>query len=314
MKIVDISVGSSHTLALSNRGEVWGWGRNNFGQLGLEGTEWLDEPRVIRELSDKFILQISAGSWHSCAWTSPPPPSPATSAAAAEVAAAHLNLTGAAAGPTATTRSHPLPSSPTPHGLLFALAPVSLGLPERLPSAEEHPHLHAAATPATTAIVSERCCPVSMHALRERLKLLHLVSELTSSSWRLFPDFSLEGWWCRGGDRRGGGGGCGGLARVFGSDEARSILSPKVAALPLAQILQRTMVQGRNYGPVVTVKRLQTSDNSSASTDSTSEATSIFIQLASQVARLDPSDLRLPARSWKVRKGHYKIWCCKICL
>ena len=302
MKIVDISAGSSHTLALSNRGEVWGWGRNNFGQLGLEGTEWLDEPRVIRELSDKFILQISAGSWHSCAWTSPPPPSPATSAAAAEVAAAHLNLTGGGgAGPTAATRSHLLPPLPTPHGLLFALAPVSLGLPERLPSAEEYPHLHATAATSAAAVTVSGRCTVSMHALRERLKLLHLVSELTSSSWRLFPDFSLEGW-CRGGDRSGGGGG--GLARVFGSDDVRSIISPKVAALPLAQILQRTMVQGRNYGPVVTVKRLQTADNS----DSTSEASSIFFQLASQVARLDPSDLRLPARSWKVRKDHYKIF------
>ena len=287
MKIVDISAGASHTLALSSRGEVWGWGRNNFGQLGLEGTEWLDEPRVIPELSDKFILQISAGSWHSCAWTSPPPHSPATSAAAAEVAAAHLNLTGGSgAGPSAAAaaaRPPPSPSPPTPHGLLFALAPVSLGLPERLPSAEEYPHLHAAAA----ASDGERC-PVSMHALRVRLKLLHLVSELTSSSWRLFPDFSLEGW------------GLGGLVRVLGSDEARSILSPKVAALPLAQILQRTMVQGRNYGPVVTVRRLQTSPENS-STDSTPEATSIFPQLASQVARLDPSDLRLPARSWKVR-------------
>ena len=287
MKIVDISAGSSHTLALSSRGEVWGWGRNNFGQLGLEGTEWLDEPRVIPELSDKFILQISAGSWHSCAWTSPPPPSPATSAAAAEVAAAQLNLTGGSgAGPAAAARPQPQPSSPAAHGLLFALAPVSLGLPERLPPAEEYPHLHA----VSAGDGGERC-PVSMHALRERLKLLHLVSELTSSSWRLFPDFSLKGW-----------GGVGGLARVLGSDEARSVLSPKVAALPLAQILQRTMVQGRNYGPVVTVKRLQTSpENSSA--ESAPEATSIFSQLASQVARLDPSDLRLPARSWKVRKS-----------
>ena len=125
-----------------------------------------------------------------------------------------------------------------------------------------------------------------MHALRERLKLLHLVSELTAASWRLFPDLgspSLGG--------RGGAGG--GLDRVLGSDEARSVISPKVAALPMAQILQRTMVQGRNYGPVVTVKRLQTpSDNSAAA-----ETTPIFFQLASQVARLDPSDLRLPARS-----------------
>jgi hypothetical protein len=76
-----------------------------------------------------------------------------------------------------------------------------------------------------------------MHAMRERLKLLHLVSELTSASWRLFPDFDLERWPQMGG--------------VFGSEVAKTLLSPKVYALPMAQILQRTMVQGRNYGPVV---------------------------------------------------------------
>ena len=128
-----------------------------------------------------------------------------------------------------------------------------------------------------------------MHALRDRLKLLHLVSELTAASWRLFPDLGSPGLGGRGG---------GGLDRVLGSDEARSVISPKVAALPMAQILQRTMVQGRNYGPVVTVKRLQTPAAAAAADNSpAAETAPIFFQLASQVARLDPSDLRLPARS-----------------
>ena len=144
VKIVDISAGACHTLALSDRGEVWGWGRNNFGQLGMEEAEWADEPRVIRELSDKFILQISAGSWHSCAWTSPPPPSPATSAAAAEMAAARAHVSSGPEQAAAAARPPPPPAAPPLHGSLFAsLAPVSLGLPERLPSAEEYPHLHA---------------------------------------------------------------------------------------------------------------------------------------------------------------------------
>ena len=144
VKIVDISAGACHTLALSDRGEVWGWGRNNFGQLGMEEAEWADEPRVIRELSDKFILQISAGSWHSCAWTSPPPPSPATSAAAAEMAAARAHVSSGPEQAAAAARPPPPLAAPPLHGSLFAsLAPVSLGLPERLPSAEEYPHLHA---------------------------------------------------------------------------------------------------------------------------------------------------------------------------
>ena len=30
----DISVGSDYTLALTNTGDVWGWGNNGDGQLG----------------------------------------------------------------------------------------------------------------------------------------------------------------------------------------------------------------------------------------------------------------------------------------
>jgi alpha-tubulin suppressor-like RCC1 family protein len=63
VRVVDIAVGATHSLALSDRGEVWAWGKNNFGQCGGGGhieeeEEWVLEPKVVRELSDKFILQV----------------------------------------------------------------------------------------------------------------------------------------------------------------------------------------------------------------------------------------------------------------
>ena len=38
----------------------------------------------------------------------------------------------------------------------------------------------------------------------------------------------------------------------------RSLLSPRVYTLPLVRAIGRTMVQGKNYGPQITVKRLST--------------------------------------------------------
>lgn len=46
-KIVEIAVGSEHTLALSNEGEVWAWGNNGDGQLGLGHTNIVREPQLV---------------------------------------------------------------------------------------------------------------------------------------------------------------------------------------------------------------------------------------------------------------------------
>ncbi|EDO28160.1 predicted protein, partial [Nematostella vectensis] len=55
-------------------GEVWGWGSNVDGQLGLGHSNAQREPCVIPDLKGKNIRQISAGRNHSAAWTAPPPP------------------------------------------------------------------------------------------------------------------------------------------------------------------------------------------------------------------------------------------------
>jgi alpha-tubulin suppressor-like RCC1 family protein len=62
-KIVMISCGRWHTLALTESGRVFGWGDNEFGQLGVD-VEHSSEPIII-ELNDLKIQKISCGARHS---------------------------------------------------------------------------------------------------------------------------------------------------------------------------------------------------------------------------------------------------------
>jgi E3 ubiquitin-protein ligase HERC2 len=60
-------VGSDHCLAFSSEGELWGWGANNFGQLGLGSTTatiW-NPTKIDTEDILGYITQLSAGDAHS---------------------------------------------------------------------------------------------------------------------------------------------------------------------------------------------------------------------------------------------------------
>jgi hypothetical protein len=62
-KIVMISCGFQHSLALTESGRVFGWGYNFDGQLGVD-VEHASEPIII-ELNDLKIKKISCGEYHS---------------------------------------------------------------------------------------------------------------------------------------------------------------------------------------------------------------------------------------------------------
>ena len=73
-KITQISLGSSHSSALTSTGRVFMWGRNNYGQLG-DGT--VIDKNIPTEITNRFglsneekITQISLGSSHSSALSS----------------------------------------------------------------------------------------------------------------------------------------------------------------------------------------------------------------------------------------------------
>jgi len=56
-----------HNFAISEKGEVYGWGLNSFGQLGLGHDKNVDSPQLIPALTKLDIVEMAAGSFHSLA-------------------------------------------------------------------------------------------------------------------------------------------------------------------------------------------------------------------------------------------------------
>lgn len=103
--------------------------------------------------------------------------------------------------------------------------------------------------------------------------------------------------------------------------QLRPLLAPRVYTLPMVRSIGKTMVQGKNYGPQITVKRISTRSVTRPLCKPTLESRTrltlrflspprlpsgrkckpIFVQIARQVVKLNASDLRLPSRAWKVK-------------
>ncbi|XP_062334757.1 probable E3 ubiquitin-protein ligase HERC1 [Osmerus eperlanus] len=219
--VEDIAVGCEHVLALSSTGDVYAWGCNCEGQLGLGHSNPVKEPTLATALQGKNIRQISAGRCHSSAWTTP----------SAKASGASLQL----------------------------------GLPQSIP-------------PQYNAL--KDCSP---KVLNTRLRVLFHFSDLMYKSWRLLnldPRNQLSS------SRYSSG------TAAIVQGQLRGLLSPKVNTLPLVRSIGRTMTQGKTYGPQITVKRISTRGRSSKP---------IFVQIARQVVSLNPLELRLPSRAWKVK-------------
>ncbi|KKF94228.1 Protein pim1 [Ceratocystis platani] len=72
--IVKLACGSYHSFALNKEGGVYGWGLNNFGQVGVEGgagegDAMINSPSIIKSLSEYKIKDIAGGEHHSLACT-----------------------------------------------------------------------------------------------------------------------------------------------------------------------------------------------------------------------------------------------------
>jgi len=63
--IIDVSCGNKHTAALTSGGDVYCWGDNSRGQLGLGDFRKQHTPRRVMELQGKMVLQISCGAYHT---------------------------------------------------------------------------------------------------------------------------------------------------------------------------------------------------------------------------------------------------------
>jgi alpha-tubulin suppressor-like RCC1 family protein len=60
-RIVYVCAGFAHTLAVTDKGETYGWGSNDKGQLGLEGFTATFTPTLITGLVGKKVIRVSCG-------------------------------------------------------------------------------------------------------------------------------------------------------------------------------------------------------------------------------------------------------------
>ncbi|XP_066141939.1 E3 ubiquitin-protein ligase HERC2 isoform X1 [Euwallacea fornicatus] len=68
-KVVSLSIGTAHCLALTSEGEVLGWGKNENRQIDDSSEVFIQQPRTIEALKGSRILGIACGPIQSFAWT-----------------------------------------------------------------------------------------------------------------------------------------------------------------------------------------------------------------------------------------------------
>ncbi|XP_019763936.2 probable E3 ubiquitin-protein ligase HERC1 isoform X1 [Dendroctonus ponderosae] len=163
---------------------------------------------------------------------------------------------------TGRTHSAAYTAPPLPQRVPGEVQLLTFGLPKEIPA--QFDHLKA----------------VSIKAIQNRLKFLHNFSDKLYSCWTMMPlsaqqaEFNvppLEG---------------------LISPKLRRLLAPKVYTLPFVRCIGKTMVQGKNYGPPIVVRRMSQEGR---------KPKPIFIQIAKQVVNNRPQEFRLPARAWKVK-------------
>ncbi|KAF5749914.1 ultraviolet-B receptor UVR8-like [Tripterygium wilfordii] len=71
LNLVDIAAGGWHSTALTDDGEVYGWGRGEHGRLGFGDSDKSSKmlPQRVHLLAGEDIVQVSCGGTHSVALT-----------------------------------------------------------------------------------------------------------------------------------------------------------------------------------------------------------------------------------------------------
>ena len=68
VNIVQAACGGWHCLAVSNTGQAYAWGGNEYGQCGVaQGKRDVPEPTPC--IPDHKVVQVAAGGMHTCALT-----------------------------------------------------------------------------------------------------------------------------------------------------------------------------------------------------------------------------------------------------
>ena len=65
MTVVDIAVGSQHCLVLTDRGDVYGWGKNSSGEVD-GSSDPVPTPKLIVSAAKQGVMHMSCGAYEVC--------------------------------------------------------------------------------------------------------------------------------------------------------------------------------------------------------------------------------------------------------
>lgn len=68
--VSSVSAGEGHFIVQSATGQLYAWGLNNFGQLGLGDVAARAQPTLISELHHLVVTKVVCGAFHSLVLTS----------------------------------------------------------------------------------------------------------------------------------------------------------------------------------------------------------------------------------------------------
>ncbi|XP_077974377.1 putative E3 ubiquitin-protein ligase HERC1 isoform X2 [Styela clava] len=295
LSIKKICAGTQFSVILTKSGEVLSFGQDRLtGQPDGRNRGTTSRPQLIPALMSHVIIDICTGAEHTVALTSErlvfvwgsnsdsqlglghtecvrsPTLCEQLSGKKITQISAGRNHTCAWTAPviksknTRTGGTVPKGSDSASH--LHETRSLRMGTPDNIPAQYNH-LIH-----------------LPIEVIRSRLLILHYFSDLMATSWRSFNLVSSKG---VNKDSK-----YNVVTNAFKDGSMQPLLSSKVSSLALVRSLGKTMVQGRNYGPHITVRRFSLNGK---------RCKSIFSQISKQVVKLNPAELRLPARAWKVK-------------
>ena len=69
-KVLAVACGQYHTVISLASGGVLGWGKNDYGQVGVESPEMKTDPVMVSgRLSEQVVVALAAGYYHTLALT-----------------------------------------------------------------------------------------------------------------------------------------------------------------------------------------------------------------------------------------------------
>ncbi|GAB1604494.1 E3 ubiquitin-protein ligase HERC2-like [Argonauta hians] len=271
--VIKVECGSQFSVALTQSGAVYTWGKGDYHRLGHGTDDHVRKPRRVSALQGKKVIDIACGSLHCVACTD-----------TGEVYTWGDNDEGQLGDGTTNAIQRPRAVAALQGTKINR---VACGSAHSLAWSTNKP-VGAGKLPLVIPLEYNHLQTIEIPVLRNRLVLLHHFSDLFCPS---IPMFDLQE-------------GSSHCSRevLTNLNALRGVLVSASKEASFRKVVQATAVRDRQHGPVVELNRIQVKRSRSrgglAGPDGTK---SVFGQMAAKMSVFGPDSLMLPHRVWKVK-------------